>query len=132
MNSTIGQMIKDMEHGVYDFTKNGECSQCGACCSSLLPMTDKELRDLKKYVRKHHIKPVIHCFPTVEPAIDFTCPFRDDIQRKCLVYEARPEICRKFRCDKPKKHIRGEIPGVISDYRIVNMRTEKWGAVTDT
>ena len=126
MFSSIEQMIKNMEHGVYDFTKTGECSQCGACCSALLPMTDKELSNLKRYVIKHHVKPVNHFAPTVDPVIDFTCPFRDDSKKKCLVYEARPEICRKFRCDKPKKHIRGEISGAINDYRIINMRTEKW------
>ena len=26
--------ISDMKNGKYDFTKDGECIQCGACCSN--------------------------------------------------------------------------------------------------
>ena len=42
MIGTIQKMIKDMEHGVYDFTKDGKCSRCGACCSDLLPISESE------------------------------------------------------------------------------------------
>ena len=119
MFGTIEQMIKDMEHGVYDFTVNGECSQCGACCSSLLPMTRKELSALKKYVRIHHIKPITHLF-------DLSCPFRSDKEKKCLVYEVRPEICKEFQCNKPKEHIRPNMSKPIEDYEIINLRAVKW------
>lgn len=57
MIGTIEQMIKDMEHGVYDFTKDGKCSSCGSCCSRYLPISEKELKTIKRYVKKHHIKP---------------------------------------------------------------------------
>ena len=50
MIGTIGQMIKDMEHGVYDFTKDGKCSSCGSCCSNCLPLSSKELKEIKRYV----------------------------------------------------------------------------------
>lgn len=34
MIGTLQQAYEDMEHGVYDFTKNGKCSDCGQCCSA--------------------------------------------------------------------------------------------------
>ena len=59
MIGTIEQMIKDMEHGVYDFTKEGECSQCGQCCTNFLPMSEKELKTIKRYYRDCSIyKPI--------------------------------------------------------------------------
>lgn len=32
MIGTLQQIYEDMEHGVYDFTKDEKCSSCGACC----------------------------------------------------------------------------------------------------
>ena len=45
--STLEQVRKDMEHGVYNHTNNGECTGCGDCCSNLLPMTEKEIEAIK-------------------------------------------------------------------------------------
>lgn len=90
MIGKIEKMIKDMEHGVYDFTKDGKCSQCGQCCANFLPMSEKELKRIKLYVKKHHIKPQKHILPTADAAIDFTCPLRNDAEKKCMCYEVRP------------------------------------------
>lgn len=124
MIGTIGQMIKDMENGVYDFTENGECSQCGACCANYLPMSEKELKRIKLYVKKHHIKPQKHLMPTVEPTMDFTCPLRNDAERKCMAYSVRPQICRSFKCDKPKNDIWATKREFHAKYRVVDMRKE--------
>lgn len=124
MIGTIGQMIKDMEHGVYDFTEDGECSQCGACCGRYLPISEKELKKIKRYVKKHHIKPQKHIPPTVEPTFDLTCPFRDDNNRICIIYSLRPQICRSFKCDKPKNGIWATKREFHAKYRVVDMRKE--------
>ena len=126
MIGTIEQMIKDMEHGVYDFTKDGKCSQCGQCCANFLPMSEKELKIIKRYVKKHHIKPQKHLMPTVEPVMDFTCPFRDDQNRICTIYQQRPQICRSFKCDKPKNGIWATKQEFHAKYRVVDMRKEIW------
>ena len=126
MIGTIEQMIKDMEHGVYDFTKDGECSQCGQCCANFLPMSEKELKIIKRYVKKHHIKPQKHLMPTVEPCVDFTCPFRNDAERKCMCYEVRPQICRSFLCSNPKNGIWATKREFHAKYRVVDMRKEIW------
>ena len=124
MIGTIEQMIKDMEHGVYDFTKEGECSQCGQCCTNFLPMSEKELKTIKRHVKKHHIKPYNHTFPTTEPTLDLTCPFRDEKNKICTIYKQRPQICRSFRCDKPKNDIWATKQEFHAKYRVVDLRKE--------
>lgn len=32
-----------------------------------------------------------------------SCPFRDDKNKKCQIYEVRPYICRVFKCDQRDK-----------------------------
>lgn len=126
MIGTLEQMIQDMNDGVYDFTENGECSSCGQCCARYLPMSEKELKEIKRYVKKHHIKPQKHLMPTVEPVADFTCPLHNDAERKCMAYSVRPEICRIFRCDKPKNDIWAAKQEFHAKYRVVDFRKEIW------
>ena len=98
------EMVKrDMEDNIYNFTKDGKCSSCGGCCSNLLPMSDKEISIIKKYIEKHHIKECKHIIPTKELTFDMTCPFRDNDNKICTVYEVRPQICKSFLCDSEKR-----------------------------
>lgn len=99
-SGSIGQMIEEFENGIYDLTDNEKCTGCGGCCSNLLPMTDKEIRVIRGYVKKHRIKEHRHLLPLSEPAFDMTCPFLDDSKKceKCTIYEVRPTICREFIC----------------------------------
>ena len=99
--SNFEEFLRDMKHGVYNFTDNGKCTCCGNCCTALLPMTKVELKTIQRYVKRKHIKIEKHdgCY------FDLTCPFRDDEKRICTVYEVRPQICRDFKCDKPQKKI---------------------------
>lgn len=120
-------MIEEMKSGVYDYTVDGECSNCGQCCSNFLPISAKEIKAIHRYIRKHDIKEQRTCWPTVEPVTDFTCPFRSDNERKCLVYEVRPLICRDFQCDKPRKGIWAERDLLQSKYGVVDMRAEFYG-----
>lgn len=102
----LNEVIKDMEAGVFDYTKNGECSNCGNCCSDFLPISPEEIRRIEKYIKKHNIKEQKHFLPTaIVPMVDMVCPFRSNAERKCVIYEVRPAICRDFRCDKPRKQI---------------------------
>ena len=100
---TLEEVMQDMRNGTYDFTENGKCSQCGACCSNILPMTDKEIETIRRYIKRHGIKEQKHFLPLANPAIDLTCPFLDSTKKteKCTIYEARPAICRCFKCDEP-------------------------------
>ena len=95
--------MNDIRNGVHDFTENGKCSQCGACCSNILPMTDKEIETIRRYIKRHGTKEQKHFLPLANPAIDLTCPFLDSTKKteKCTIYEVRPAICRYFKCDEP-------------------------------
>lgn len=102
--STLEQVCKDMEHGVYDKTDNGKCTGCGNCCSNWLPMTEKEIRIIRQYIKKHHIKECKHGMLLAEPELDMTCPFLDKSKsvEKCTIYSVRPAICKYFICSEPK------------------------------
>lgn len=100
---TLGEFIADtlhnMHEGCYNYTINGECSKCGQCCSTLLPLKRSEVEKLKKIIRTRNLKP--HCQPRVlsaEPMFDLTCPFLTD-EHECSIYDDRPYICRIFKCD---------------------------------
>lgn len=108
MIGTLQQVFDDMEHGVYDFTEDGKCSGCGQCCSNYLPLSSGEIKEIRRHIKKHHIKEQKHCAPLANLAFDLTCPFLMDSKEKdkCAVYPVRPEICKKFLCSQPPSKIR--------------------------
>lgn len=73
--STLEQVRKDFEHGVYNMKENGKCTGCGNCCSNILPMTDKEIEVIRRRIKKNHIKECKHGIPLANPILDMTCPF---------------------------------------------------------
>jgi Fe-S-cluster containining protein len=108
-------MICNLEEYSESFRKSveclfvdGKCSECGACCSSLLPVTQKEINTIKVYCKNHNIKVEKHgMFAMANPVLDLTCPFLDDTKpnHKCLIYAVRPKICRIFTCKDPRNPI---------------------------
>lgn len=125
--STVKQIKENMESGVYDFTVNGECSQCGSCCSNYLPISSKEIKEIRRYVKKHKIKEQKILAPVSGEVLDVTCPFRDDLNKVCLIYQLRPQICRSFRCDYPRKKIQLNKELFHGKYDVVDMRKEFFG-----
>lgn len=102
MIGTLEEVCRNMNNGLYDFTRNGKCTGCGACCSSLLPISGKEIKEIRRYIKKNHIKEQKHNYPSTV-TFDLTCPFLDDSKNKdkCTIYQVRPEICRSFICNDP-------------------------------
>ena len=124
---TFEQMKKEFADGTYNLTCNGKCIGCGQCCSNILPMTDEEIKTIRKYVKKYNIKENKHLIPFTEPIFDMTCPFLDDSKScdKCKIYEVRPKICRDFICDpkqRPKLHLEWGLK-----CKTVNVREEFFG-----
>lgn len=76
-----------------NFTVNGECSNCGSCCGNILPLSDKEVKRIKTYVKKHRIK-AYNNIPNImnQQLVDMTCPFRDNDKKICTIYDARPWV----------------------------------------
>lgn len=113
---------------VTNFTINGKCSQCGQCCSNLLPLSKSEIKRIKDYVKKHRIKEQRH---NAMMAVDMTCPFRDEINKKCLIYEIRPEICRVFKCNQDRDAIVANKMRLHGVNNVVLMRNEFFGNTED-
>ncbi len=88
---------------ITDYTCNGKCSNCGNCCGDLLPLSHKEIKTIKYYLRHHRD---IKATPQdLTAKIDNTCPFRDNENKKCKIYEVRPRICSAFKCDYNQEDI---------------------------
>lgn len=123
--SVLESVKKGMDDNIYNFTVNGKCSQCGACCSDLLPMSEKEIREIHRFINKNGITECKHLLPTANPCMDMTCPFLDTDKKseKCIIYPVRPAICRQFICDSEKraKHNRELLK---QTRRIVDVRRE--------
>lgn len=77
-----------------DYTRCGECSNCGQCCSDILHLSEEEIKRIDKYLKK--IKVIQHN----KEKNNLMCPFRNEMLKKCDIYEVRPEICRIFKCNK--------------------------------
>ena len=124
MIGTIEQMLNDIKNGVYDFTENGKCSQCGACCSNMLWLSDSEIFRIKRYIKKHNIKEQKHVAPAVlaeQPKFDLTCPFLNENRKdkKCTIYPVKPLLCSCFICSDPDggrshKELYGEQRNLVS------------------
>lgn len=127
-SASLEQAMADMNNGTYDLTCNGECTQCGNCCSNLLPMTEDEIATIRKYIKKHRIKEHRHILPLAEPTIDMTCPFLDDSKscEKCTIYEVRPMICRDFICCPSKRPPMNDLKHKLK-CRVVDVRYEFFG-----
>ena len=102
--SFLDAVQRDMADNIYNFCKDGKCIQCGNCCSNLLPMSQKEIDVIRRYIRKKHIKECRHIAPATV-AYDMTCPFLDTGKscEKCRIYPVRPEICKQFICDNEQR-----------------------------
>ena len=119
MKLKLESVLCNMKSGLYNYTKDGRCSGCGNCCSALLPVTRKEVKLIKRYVKAHCIR--------VEKngnEADLSCPFRDGKEKRCTVYAVRPQICRVFRCDRLEKDPgagKGEF-NPDAGYQLMNIR----------
>lgn len=121
--SALEKVRRDMERNIFNLTKDGKCTGCGSCCSNYLVMSRKEIRDIRRYIRKHKIEACKRNLPLAGAAIDMTCPFLDlgRGNKKCTIYEVRPFVCRKFICDSEQREpIKPEDVAVTR--KVVSMR----------
>lgn len=127
MTGTVDEMLKDMEHGVYDKTDNGRCVGCGECCSNALPMKQKEVNVIRRYIKEHGIKEQKVQTVFANPVYDLTCPFlRKDVSKdRCVIYPVRPQICREFKCNKARN---GEaFHGNMDGFMLIDVRETFFG-----
>ena len=93
----------------------------------VLPVSKGEIQRIRDYIRKHRISEQKHIVPLATQYIDMTCPFRNNSERKCVIYAVRPEICRDFRCDKPKQKIEASKKLFRETRGVVSMRQTFFG-----
>lgn len=98
-NQCIEKYIKENYIGT-DNTCNGKCTKCGECCGIVLPLDQEDADKIQEYVVVHKI------FPNKYLRImtnKLQCPYYNGNKEKgCSIYEARPKICRYYKCDKKK------------------------------
>lgn len=76
----------------------GKCTKCGECCGSVLPITQEDADRMQEYIYKNGIKPQKYMLVMQNR---LSCPYYTGNREKgCAIYEARPNICRYFKCDK--------------------------------
>lgn len=98
VKTTIEEILKTVLSGNVEITDNsicGKCSKCGECCTNLLPISQKELDRIQKYVINKKIRPQTQMLVMQNR---LTCPYYNG--KKCLIYEVRPLICKEFYCYK--------------------------------
>ena len=106
VKTTIPEIIESIINNdvkLEDNTICGKCSQCGECCTPYLPISQSELDTIQQYVVKNKIKPQTQLL-VMENRL--SCPYYDG--KKCLIYEARPLICKEFYCNKKPTSYEGE------------------------
>ena len=101
-----------------------KCIGCGECCTDLLPTTRREIVRLRDYAKKHQLKE--HRLPAgaALESVDLTCPFRNEMTKRCDVYPVRPLICRAFICSRTLQAARKTRDLVQSDRDIHSLRWE--------
>lgn len=110
MKGDFLKAIKCMAEGVHNRCVDEKCIGCGECCGSLLPLSDREIQAIKRYIKKRGIKPkkyIIICEKNSCFDLGSICPFLDISKEKdkCLIYEARPDICRAFQCNRSPEEV---------------------------
>ena len=111
---------------VTNYTRNGECIGCGECCSDFLPVSREDINRIRRYIKQHNVKER-HNNVLFSSALDVTCPFRDNANRKCTIYSVRPAICREFKCDYTPERISENKDFFHHHYDVISMRQEFFG-----
>ena len=128
MEIRLGTTEEMLQEQLTDYTKDGHCSDCGSCCSNILPMAESEIERIRKYIKKHDIKAQVHCAVLASDALDMMCPFMDmKREHHCTIYSIRPQICRSFLCNKNALDALKDPELWIEDRQLTNVRETFFG-----
>ena len=98
----------------------GNCTKCGDCCAALLPITRKEEKRIKEYIKINSIEPEPY---KDKDSINLQCCFYDRKNKVCKIYKVRPSICRSFKCNRNIEELERE--------KIDNHMRSYWNRVVD-
>lgn len=85
------------------------CVGCGHCCGRVLPADERDVAALKRYARRHGVKPTVPNLVGVT-GYEQACAWLDPATRLCRVWSARPKVCRCWASPKDE-HVIGTRPG---------------------
>lgn len=92
-------VARDLATEPINLTDNGQCSRCGGCCSSVLPLSENDIAALKSFSAITGFEPRI---PDGHDIVYAHCPFLVDNKttgtKDCAAYASRPAVCRIFIC----------------------------------
>lgn len=77
---------------LFNIPEHKNCKNCGECCG-LIPATMAEVFEIKKFLKEN--KKLRGKIRNKKTAL-LDCPFRNEEEKKCDIYEVRPMICRLF------------------------------------
>ena len=98
----------------------GNCSRCGQCCAATIPLTRKEEKRIREYIKQNNIEP--EAFQT-KTDMNLQCCFYDRKNKLCKIYEVRPSICRSFKCNRDINQLLQE--------RDINHEKAYWNNITN-
>ena len=75
-----------------------KCMNCGKCCENILLVSKKEINQIKTYLKNNPINPNNPNSSLSNDLQKNVCPFRNEIDKKCKIYDIRPSICRSYEC----------------------------------
>lgn len=114
---------------------DGNCSRCGGCCTDFLRLTEKEIEEIKKFVKSYCLK---DCYrdDVSQGRVVFMCPFcleppgiHPMLKHTCLIQPVKPEICRLFKCDMSREELAKNKywNSIDKSKRLISMREEFFG-----
>lgn len=115
---SLMEEIVNNEDKIQNKTINDKCSRCGECCALFIPFTNSELEIIKQYVKKYNIKPT-NRVNVLTNQFDAKCPFYNNIEKKCNIYEVRPYACRDFICSRKNWKDKRNEYGDKADYNSI-------------
>jgi Fe-S-cluster containining protein len=96
MEKEILNIIKN-DNNIKNNMVDNKCSRCGSCCGLFIPVTKKEIKIIREYVKEKNIRPESRINGNT---IELRCPFLNLKEHKCNIYEVRPFVCRDFKCNR--------------------------------
>ena len=75
-------------YALLNIPSHTNCNNCGECCYMVMA-SESEIENIKKYIRKNP-----DVLKKTGKRLSLKCMFRDDKEKKCLIYPVRPLVCR--------------------------------------
>jgi Fe-S-cluster containining protein len=117
-----------------------QCQRCGKCCTGqVVGMLGHEAVAIARHLqlapsefKRCFIERQAGKWLMIKRRDDDTCPFivyDDDLKANCVIYEVRPETCRRFPWLTPLIMTGSKWPGVVVDDTLCSQMSRTFNAV---